>query len=355
VRELAALMGKVNFLHWQFPRISLYTSTMNRTKVRGVKREGWNGKARMTYAARNELTVILRWVKKNTPRNFQTSPPQASLVTDASGQGWGAVLEIGGEKSYYLGEFRNQLKNLTSSNQRETAAVMLALKETVNLLKMKEVRVLCIESDNITTVSNIANVRAAKSMLHIARRIFLTSAKTRIELVAKYRPGIANTKADALSRLEAAGDYSLKEQIFWKGLENLKTETENEDKLVTIDIFATARNTKLPRYISPEFDPLAVASDAFSVQWQGEKVYAHPPVILITQTLRRIEQERVEAVVVVPCWQSQPWWPLWTKLVKKETTLGESELILERGVMMNMRKTKLPPGQLIMGRISWMQ
>jgi hypothetical protein len=353
VRELAAVLGKINFLRAQFPRVSLYTAALNRVKVRGVKSGGWNGKVRMSFGEMGELMVIRRWVLRNQPRRFQHSPPQATLVTDASMMGWGAILTTQRRQWSYLGEFDGSSIKLTSSNQRETAAVMLALRECLPALKEDNVTSLLVESDNTTTVSNLSKVRGVRSMIKMVRSIFLLLQTWGIVLTAKHRPGIRNEEADALSRLEGAGDYELKEEAFIQGLKQLSEEGEVWEELVELDAFATNRNHKLLNYISPSPDPGAEASDAFSVSWKGRKVYAHPPISMVPRVLLKIEIEQVPTVIVTPLWPSQPWWPQLMKLAKHSVTLGKAEELLLPGPMMRKRETKLPPGELMMSRIFW--
>jgi hypothetical protein len=351
VRDLAALLGKVNFLRAQFPRIALYTVALNRAKVRGVKREGWNGKVRMTFAERSELCVMARWIDRNQPRKFQRETPQATLVTDASMKGWGAILRVKEQQWFYHGDFRNYQNRLTSSNQRETMAVRMALEECMEVLEEEEIKRLCIESDNTTTVSNIVKVRAARSMVETVRVIFLMAAKWGLELSAKHLPGVHNEGADALSRLEGAGDYELKAEIFRWGLSQLLREGEKVEDLVEIDLFASAKNTKLPAFITPNSPEEGEESDAFSIRWEGKRVYAHPPILMIAKALRKIEIEKVEAVVVTPSWPSQPWWPQLVRMEKKHIVLGRSEEVLIPGPAMRRRETKLPPGTMTMWRI----
>jgi ribonuclease HI len=353
VRELAAILGKINFLRAQFPRVSLYTAALNRTKVRGVKREGWNGRVKMSFTERRELLVIRRWIKRNEPRRFQPPPPQATLVTDASMAGWGAILTTQKRQWCYLGDFNKLQDTLTSSNQRETAAVLLALRESLPALKEDRVTSLLVESDNSTTVSNLSKVRGVRSMIKMVRNIFLLLQRARITIAAKHRPGIKNEKADALSRLEAAGDYELKREVFEEGMRRITEEGEELEDVVEVDIFATVRNRKLLQYISPSQEPEAEAFDAFSVSWKGRKVYAHPPIVMIPRTLLKIEIERVEAVLVTPHWPSQPWFPQLEKISKRMLILGEAENVLLPGQLMKKRETKLPPGEMMMSRISW--
>jgi ribonuclease HI len=352
-RDLASLMGKLNFLRTQFPRIGLYMVAMNRAKVQGVKKEGWNGYVRVTFAQEGELRVINRWICRNSPRQFQPLTPTATLTTDACKEGWGATLVTMTEKLLYHGEFGRMEEQLTSSNQRETAAVLLALRACKKKLEEERTRCVCIESDNTTTVSNLGRKRAAKSMLKMVRKIFLLAERLQMEVTAKYRPGVENQVADSLSRLEGAGDYYLKQKVFELGLEKLREVGEEIQDVVEVDMFATEQNTRLPRFVSPSPNPKAEASDAFSISWRGIKVYAHPPIRMISRTLLKIELERVRTVLVIPNWPTQAWWPRLRQLVTKEVLLGEAEEILEMGKMMKQRGTKLPPGKLMMIKISW--
>jgi hypothetical protein len=352
VRALASLLGKVNFLRTQFPRVSLYTAALNKAKVRGVKRNGWNGTTNLSYAASAELKTILRWICWNTPRAFQTPPHQAILTTDASAKGWGAVLTVGDQELFYHGDFMCGRNPLSSSNQRESRAVLCALSQCQKTLLEKRVAVLMVESDNTTTVSNLSKVRAAKSMLDTMRRIFSKLERLKITVVAKYRPGVENGAADAMSRLERAGDYELSEEAFYRGLKALTRTGERAEELVEIDVFASSRNTKLKRFISPTPCKEAEDSDGFSVNWEHLRVYAHPPISMINKTLKKMELEKVQGILVVPNWPSQPWWPIMEKMAEKKAILGSGEDILIIGKLMKALNTKLPPGEILMVRIS---
>lgn len=43
-----------------------------------------------------------------------------------------------------------------------------------------------------------------------------------------------------------------------------------------------------------------------------------PPFILVTRVLRKIIDDRAEEVVVVPWWPSQPWFPLFQRMLIEE-------------------------------------
>ena len=77
------------------------------------------------------------------------------------------------------------------------------------------------------------------------------------------------------------------------------------------DLFAARHNAQLPRYFSFKPDPGAVAVDAFAQDWSGLTPYAFTPFLMVGRCLQKIREEKVEkAVIVIPLWRSQAWYPL---------------------------------------------
>ena len=75
---------------------------------------------------------------------------------------------------------------------------------------------------------------------------------------------------------------------------------------------ASRRNRQLQYYFSVnDCDPDALGFSAFSRLWGvgGEVTYCFAPFHLIPRVLEHIVQSRARAVVVVPFWASQLWWP----------------------------------------------
>ena len=57
-------------------------------------------------------------------------------------------------------------------------------------------------------------------------------------------------------------------------------------------------------------DARACGVDALTADWRGMSNYAFPPVALVGHVLQLVREQGVKAVVVVPQWESQWWWPL---------------------------------------------
>ena len=123
-----------------------------------------------------------------------------------------------------------------------------------------------------------------------------------IHLRAQHLPGKLNFTADFLSRhLRDRSDWILDEELF-----SMINSTLGP---LDIDLFATRFSARLPGFVSRRPDPIAEATDAFLQDWSTFTGYAHPPWCLISQVLFKARSQMATLVVVVPLWQTQPWFP----------------------------------------------
>ena len=76
-----------------------------------------------------------------------------------------------------------------------------------------------------------------------------------------------------------------------------------------IDLFASRRNHQLSNYVSWGLDPGAKTVDAFSINWSPTYNYCFPPFSIILKVLQKIQQNKAQALVVVPCWSTRNWLP----------------------------------------------
>ena len=65
------------------------------------------------------------------------------------------------------------------------------------------------------------------------------------------------------------------------------------------DLFASALNHQVPKYVSWNPDQEAFAIDAFSISWANMKFYAFPPFSLIGASTSKIKQEGASGVMII--------------------------------------------------------
>jgi hypothetical protein len=347
-KALGGLIGSLNFLRGQFPRASLYLRTLHSALTEMVRLVDWTGSSYLTPAICSELLFWSRSIRLNTPFCFAPRTSQALLTTDASEGEWGAHIEIGSLLYLSNGLFFPK-DSLTSSNQRETAAVLRALTSFQGLLQENRIRALSIRSDNSVTVYNLQRQGAGLALLGLTRAIFSLLAKLDIRIEVRHIPGIENVLADQLSRMEASGDYSLRQELFQLGCKRLQVTP-------TIDLFAHCQNRKCQRFAALD-SPLQsgrVFADAFSQRWDNEISYVFPPVQIIPRVLQKIRNENATTIVVIPKWTTKPWWGMIKPMMKSVLELGSAKHILIPGPSMTNSKSKkeLPPGLFLMALLT---
>ena len=101
---------------------------------------------------------------------------------------------------------------------------------------------------------------------------------------------------------------------------------------LSIDLFATCLNAKLPLYCSLVPDPQAVFEDAFRHPWDDLDLYPFPPFPLVGRVIARVrESSWVAMTLVAPLWPEKEWFadllllltqppltlPLWDSLLRQ--------------------------------------
>ena len=57
-------------------------------------------------------------------------------------------------------------------------------------------------------------------------------------------------------------------------------------------------------------DPGATAIDAFTLDWSPYNLVCFPPFSVIGKVLQQIQQHHATAIIVIPNWKTQFWYPL---------------------------------------------
>ena len=121
-------------------------------------------------------------------------------------------------------------------------------------------------------------------------------------LYAEFIPGVDNTVADYLSRnFNDRKEWQLHPSVFQICCHILGC-------MPDVDLFASRLNTQLPTFMSYFSDPEAIAIDAFRHSWsEYNLLYIFCPFSCISMVLQRILVDQLQAIIIVPYWETAVW------------------------------------------------
>ena len=203
------------------------------------------------------------------------------------------------------------MENKCHINSLELQAAFFCLKA---FCKNKTRLHVLLKLDNTTAVAyiNKKGGTISASCNKLAKDIWNWAKGQDIWITASHVPGVKNTTADLRSRLF----YDNKE---WSLNERVAKSFFDQFGKPEIDLFASRLNTKCSKYASCKPDPDAYRINAFSLCWLNLNSYIFPPFSIVGRVLAKLAQDRATVLVIVPCWQIQPWFPQFVRLVKPGT------------------------------------
>ncbi len=263
-------------------------------------RTAWDTKARIPEMVVCEFGFWVDNIRAlNLKRLYETGAPvSANVNSDASSVAGGAVLRIDGKvlkahKNFAVNEVSE------SSTWRELNVVQFATTTFSNQLAG---RVVNWETDNKGVVSICRKGSPKPQLQEMARQIYFSCKKYDIKLDIYWVPREENVIADELSKHVDYDDWTTSDSFF--------SELNADWGPYTIDRFASSKNAKIRRYNSLFWNPGCEAVDAFTQDWSGENNWLVPPVFLISRAIRHARDCRAKGSIIVPLWESAPFWPL---------------------------------------------
>ena len=159
----------------------------------------------------------------------------------------------------------------------------------------------CLFSDNTTALSYIHKQGGAHSpaLSAVAQSILRLCKSHQIWLLPQFIPVGLIVLADSLScQSQVLGSgWTLCHQVLWEVLHRWP---------VTIDLFVTNLNHRLPVYFSPMADPQSAGTDTMMQSWDGLQAYAFPPFSLL-RVISKVRQSRgLDLTLVAPLWPQHP-------------------------------------------------
>lgn len=244
--------------------------------------------------SRSHLQWFAREFPTLTGESFVRRTPSATLTTDASNEGWGAVFEgsrTGGRWSHEERELH--------INVKELKAILFGLLSFKNQIRVLEA--IRVETDNSTSLSYVARKGGVRSheLLSLAHKIWDLAYEWKIDLQPVHITGLMNVVADEESRV-------FREEDEWSLDPDVCEAMFKELGLPEVDLFASRLNFKLNSYISWFPDPHSMSTNAFASNWEGLNAYAFPPFSLALRVAKKAIQDRISSIIIVaPLWEAQ--------------------------------------------------
>eukprot|EP00731_Ephydatia_muelleri_P008531 Em0004g869a len=262
-------------------------------------RKAWCEMLELTPPVRMELDFWANCLPKYNAQPLWHTPSAVRVVySDASDTGYGGyTVEHGTHvaQGVWTAEEASQ-----SSTWRELVAVSRVLNSIATKLCNTRVRWF---SDN-QNVIRILQVGSRKPNLQEqALKVFETCIIHQIRLEPEWIPRAQNELADFISRIVDYDDWQISPELFYY--------LEEAWGPYSLDRFADNFNTQLSRFNSRFACPGSEAVDTFTVHWGGgENNWWCPPPSLVARVVRHAETCKANGTLVVPHWESAPYWPL---------------------------------------------
>lgn len=240
-------------------------------------------------------------------------PLQNGGITEArifSLKGWGTAC-----KKEKIGGYWSSLDSEKHINHLELMAAHYALKTFAENLRGVT---LLLRVDNTTAVAYINKMGGIQypELNKLAKDLWQWCEKRNLFVFASYISSKNNKDADDSSRNKNVDtEWELSECAF--------NSIFNKWGPFDIDLFASKVNAKIEKFCAWRKEPDACVIDAFTLDWSNFYFYAFPPFAIISKIISKIISEKAHGILIVPYWPTQPWWPLFIRL------LADKPLILK--------------------------
>ncbi|KAA6356056.1 MAG: hypothetical protein EZS28_048418, partial [Streblomastix strix] len=213
IRQLAALIGRLNFLRPQIKEASLYLIELDKAKTQALKTESYD---RIMIENRAIIKELKRWIRRigdNQPESLINKAITCMSTIDTSPQGWGATLIYENQIELIQHDCWSEQDAEMTSNAKEIKAIYYGLLRFEQVFKKMQDQAVLIRSDNITAVYDIGKWKAKESLIERIKQVFYLVKRLQLQITTIYTPGELNSTTDSLQRLCRSGDYSLNDGI----------------------------------------------------------------------------------------------------------------------------------------------
>ncbi len=156
-------------------------------------------------------------------------------------------------------------------------------------------------TDSAPGVSVIRKGSMKPNLNPLAENIAKVCKENKIQLAVKWIRCTENQTADRLSRFVDLDDWGVTDEFFQS--------IQKQWMVCDFDRFASAANTKCPRFSSKFLEEGCDSVDAFSSNWRGAVNWLVPPPVHIPKVVRHLKSCKAKGILICPKWPSARFWP----------------------------------------------
>ena len=167
-----------------------------------------------------------------------------------------------------------------------------------------------LKMDSVSALMYISRLGGTISpqLNNLAKELWLWCMERSILLKAQHLAGVLNTITDDKSRV-------MKYLMGWKLCPAVFQQIGQRLRTLEVDLFASRLTCQLRQFVSWRPDLMAIATDAFTLNWAELKAYAYPLWNLIGWVLAQTRLQQAKLVLVAPVWKAQRWYPVFLEML----------------------------------------
>ena len=226
--------------------------------------------------------------------------PTVRLACDASGIGWGGLIQASPEEEDNSHPARGYFlpwERLQSSTHRELRGAIMVLESLARFIKGRTVE---LQTDARNLMYIVGRGSSNPVTTALAKQLYWLCASLAITLCVVWVPRDENQASDELSKFEDDSDWQLNPRFFHWANDRWGPHTA--------DIFASDLNHLCPTFFSRFYCPGTSGVDAFTYPWRHHNCWINPPFHLIGRVITKLKREKARATIVVPLWHRRVWW-----------------------------------------------
>ncbi|KAA6369853.1 MAG: hypothetical protein EZS28_034621 [Streblomastix strix] len=171
IRQLAALIGRLNFVGLQIQETSLHLIDLDNEKINAMKTKSWDDSMKINKKMMRELKWWIRRINDNQPESLTNKIVKCLLTKDASLQGWEATLMYNNEVDLIQHDYWREKEVEFTSIAKEIKVIYYGIIYYVQFLKKMQDQAILLCSDQTTTVYDIWKWKANESLIERMKKV----------------------------------------------------------------------------------------------------------------------------------------------------------------------------------------